>query len=76
MTPQATRTPAPGNGATGTVKAQPLYRQEDPGTDAKDGFAVAIAAVADDGTLDEVIELLRDVRHGESRIFLLRALTM
>jgi len=51
-----------------------LYRQEEVGTDAKDGLAVAISAVADDELLDEVIDLAKDVRHGPSRLLLLSAL--
>ena len=41
---------------------------------AKDGLAVAIAATADDQTLPQLIELLRDPRHGTSRVLLLTAL--
>lgn len=51
-----------------------LYRQEEAGTDAKDGLAVALAAVSDDELVDEVIALARDPQHGESRILLLRRL--
>lgn len=51
-----------------------LFRQEPPGTRAKDGLAVALAAVADDEVVDQVGALLRDVRHGESRVFLVGAL--
>jgi hypothetical protein len=53
-----------------------LYRQEEAGTDAKDGLAVAISAVAEsiDDLLDEVIALARDATHGESRVLLLNAL--
>lgn len=50
-----------------------LYRNE-PETDAKDGLAVAIGAVADDSVLDQVIELLCDPRHGQSRLLMLSAL--
>ena len=50
-----------------------LYRQEaDPR--AKEGLAVAISNIADGETLDELVDLARDVRHGESRILLLDAL--
>ncbi len=41
---------------------------------AKDGLAVAIAAAADDELIDDVIALVRDSRHGPSRLLLLRAL--
>ncbi len=51
-----------------------LYRQEVAGTDAKDGLAAAIAAVADDEVIDQVIGLARDATHGDSRLLLLRAL--
>lgn len=47
-----------------------LYRQEAPGTDAKDGLAVALAAASDDEVVDEVISLARDSAHGESRLLL------
>lgn len=40
-----------------------LYRDEPAGTDAKDGLAVALAAVSD----DEVVALARDAVHGDSR---------
>lgn len=50
-----------------------LYRDEDE-RDAKDGLAVAISVVADDKVIDEVLALVRDARHGPSRILLLRAL--
>lgn len=49
-----------------------LYRQEPVDTDAKNGLAVALAAVVDESTMEELIALLRDVRHGESRIFFVR----
>lgn len=51
-----------------------LYRDEPAGSDAKDGIAVALAAICDDDVVDELIELARDAEHGESRILLLRAL--
>lgn len=51
-----------------------LYSQEEAGTDAKDGLAVAIAAASDDEVIDDVISLARDPVHGESRILLLRRL--
>jgi hypothetical protein len=50
-----------------------LYSQER-GQRTKDALAVAVANVADDETLDELIALARDVRHGESRVLLLNAL--
>jgi len=48
-----------------------LYRQEPAGTDAKDGLAVALAAVATGRELNELIELAADARHGESRILVI-----
>ncbi len=53
-----------------------LYSDEPAGSDAKDGLAVALAAVADDDVIDEVISLARDAGHGESRILLLRRLKL
>jgi hypothetical protein len=50
-----------------------LYRDEDD-KDAKDGLAVAIAAAADDEVIEDVIALVRDTRHGPSRLLLLSAL--
>ena len=50
-----------------------LYRDEGE-RDVKDGLAVAISVVADDEVLDEVLALVRDERHGPSRILLLGAL--
>lgn len=50
-----------------------LYRDEGE-KDAKDGLAVAISVVADDEVIDEVLALVRDVRHGPSRVLLLSAL--
>ena len=50
-----------------------LYRDESV-KDAKDGLAVAISAAADDAVIGEVIQLVRDNRHGTSRNFLLKAL--
>ncbi len=50
-----------------------LYRQET-GRRTKDGLAVAIANVADDETIDELVALAREVQHGESRLLLLNAL--
>jgi hypothetical protein len=41
---------------------------------AKDGLAVAIAATADDEAIADVIQLVRDSRHGPSRLLLLKAL--
>jgi len=51
-----------------------LYREQDRETDAKDGLAVAIAGASDDEVLDDVIALVRDPRHGKSRLLLLSAL--
>lgn len=50
-----------------------LYRKETI-KDAKDGLAVAIAAAADDEVIEDVIGLVRDMRHGASRLLLLDAL--
>lgn len=50
-----------------------LYRDELEAR-AKDGLAEAIAAVADDDVIGEVVALARDVRHGPSRLLLLSAL--
>jgi hypothetical protein len=50
-----------------------LYQEvQEPRT--KDGLAVAISAIADRESIDEVIRLIRDERHGASRILLLGAL--
>ena len=50
-----------------------LYQKEtDP--KAKDGLAVALAAIADDETIGDVVSLTRDLRNGPSRLLLLRAL--
>lgn len=51
-----------------------LYRAESAGTDAKDGLAVALAAVADADVVDELVALARDAAQGESRVLLLRGL--
>ncbi len=50
-----------------------LYRAETL-PDAKSGLAAALSAIADDAVLDELIALIRDVRHGPTRIVLLSAL--
>lgn len=50
-----------------------LY-QEEQGGRTKDGLAVAVSSIVDDETLDELIELARNARHGESRVLLLSAL--
>jgi hypothetical protein len=52
-----------------------LYREEPAGTDAKDGLAVALAAISDRSTLPDLIELVEDRRHGASRVLLIRGLT-
>jgi hypothetical protein len=52
-----------------------LYRQEPAGTDAKDGLAVALAAVAAGSELNELTELAADARHGESRILLISGIS-
>lgn len=51
-----------------------LYREEPAGSNAKDGLAVALAAVSHDDVVDELVSLARDPAHGESRILLLRRL--
>jgi hypothetical protein len=55
-----------------------LYRQEpNPkkgGLGAKDGLAVALAAIATAATLDELITIAKDRSQGGSRVLLLRAL--
>ena len=40
----------------------------------KDGLAVALSAIADRQNIDEVVQLIRDPRHGRSRILLLSSL--
>ncbi len=50
-----------------------LYRDEDQGTDAKDGLAAAIAAVSNDDVIDDLIALAGDPEHGTSRVLLLTA---
>jgi len=50
-----------------------LYGEEsDPRV--KDGLAVSLAVIADDEVLDDLIGLVRDTRHGSSRLLLLSAL--
>jgi HEAT repeat protein len=51
-----------------------LYQREPQGTNAKDGLAVALAAVSDDAVVDDVIRLAEDTGHGASRVLLLSAL--
>lgn len=51
-----------------------LYREEQAGTDAKAGLAVALGEAADDEVIDEVIALARDPAHGTSRVLMLDAL--
>jgi hypothetical protein len=50
-----------------------MYRDETEKR-AKDGLAVAIAAAARDEVVGDIIQLVKDVRHGSSRLLLLRAL--
>lgn len=50
-----------------------LYREE-LGKHAKEGLAVAISAIVTDDVIADVIALVRDRRHGESRVLLLDAL--
>lgn len=51
-----------------------MYRQEPAGTDAKDGLAVALSAMADRDDIEELIALTQEPRHGESRILFLASL--
>jgi hypothetical protein len=51
-----------------------LYRAEVGQSWAKDGLAVAIAAAADRDVIGDVIDLIRDVGQGPSRIFFIRPL--
>jgi len=50
------------------------YLDEPAATRTKQGLAAALAAVADDDVLDEILSLIADSRHGESRGLLLTAL--
>ena len=50
-----------------------LFVDEEPGTDAKDGLAVALTAICDKAVVNELADLARDSRHGRSRIFFIRA---
>jgi hypothetical protein len=50
-----------------------LYREEQ-GRQTKDGLAVAIAGIATDDVIGDVIALARDRKHGTSRVLLLLAL--
>lgn len=50
-----------------------LYRDEIEAR-AKDGLAVAIAGAANDEVIGDVVTLVRDARHGPSRLLLLSAL--
>lgn len=52
-----------------------MYRDEQQESRTKGGLAVAIAAAADREVIGDVIDLVRDRRHGSSRLLLLRALT-
>jgi len=58
----------------GAEKLVRLYREEQPGTDAKAGLAVAIGEATDDDVIDEVIALASDPVHGTSRVLMLDAL--
>jgi hypothetical protein len=58
----------------GAEKLIRLYGEEQPGTDAKAGLAVAIGEAADDDVIDEVIALAGDPAHGTSRVLMLDAL--
>ena len=51
-----------------------LYRAEAGQSWAKDGLAVAIAAAADKDVIGDVINLIRDVDQGPTRIFFIRPL--
>ena len=52
-----------------------LYQDEPPETDAKDGLAVALAAGATTAVLDDLVELVADPRHGQSRILLIKGIS-
>lgn len=52
-----------------------LYVEENAGTETKDGLAATLGAIADRSRLDQVLGLMRDERHGGSRILLISALT-
>lgn len=58
----------------GAEKLIRLYREQQPGTDAKAGLAVAIGEATDDDVIDEVIALASDPAHGTSRVLMLDAL--
>lgn len=58
----------------GAEKLIRLYREEQPGTDAKAGLAVAIGEATDDDVIDDVIALASDPVHGTSRVLMLDAL--
>jgi len=56
------------------ILVEEFRRDEDrAGLGAKAGLAAAIAAVADDDVLDDVIELLTNPQHGQSRLLLVTA---
>lgn len=56
------------------ILVEQFRRDEDrAGLGAKAGLAAAIAAVADDDVLDDVIELLTNPQHGQSRLLLVTA---
>lgn len=57
----------------GWEQLKTLYRGEQD-DEARDGLAVALAAIADDELISDVIDLARDQRLGDSRLLLLRAL--
>ena len=48
------------------------YEREPVATRAKDGLAVALAALVDDERVGDLVRLLEDARHGESRVFFVR----
>src|SRR4051794_8841062 len=48
-----------------------LYREEPAGTDAKDGLAVALSAISTSAELDDLLALVREDDHGESRVLLI-----
>lgn len=65
---------AVGDAGFGAQRLVRLYSGERPGTDAKDGLAVAIGGAAGDDVIDEVIALASDPVHGTSRVLMLDAL--
>jgi len=55
-------------------RKEPVVKVDGKRSDTKSGLAVALAAIATDATLEELISLAKDKSHGSSRLLLLRAL--